>query len=254
MDVNYINERESFVRHARDNGYTGNEQLLWYALFTIFNERAGRNGGVWPDGFIRITNKELLSWLPFTENTLHKVRADMINQQKHDPVLFDYLKGKKNTDAPQYKMHYFPDKSYRNSRGNIGGNMQGNNGGNMGGNMQGNNGGNNGGNIGAINNKLNINDTEPNGESEKLYYNNAWRTDARAAYAVAQRILDRLPELKPDGYPGANTDIANWLLEGMTPEQALYGLCACKEMCYVPEHLRSTAIALGLIPEDEDED
>lgn len=98
-NVNYITEREAFVRHARDNGYSGNEQLLWYALFTIANERAMRNGGLWPDGFIRVTNKELLSWLPFSENTLLAVRADMINPAKHSPVLFEYIKGRKNSEA-----------------------------------------------------------------------------------------------------------------------------------------------------------
>lgn len=163
-NVNYVYERESFIRHARDNGYTGNEQLFWYAMFTIFNERANRNTHSWPDGFVRVTNKELLSWLPFTENTLNRVRADFVNPKNHQPILVEYLKGRKNEEAPQYKMNYFSDRMPMRppmtecdnedetdfnpkSGGNMGGNMGGKVGGNMGGKMV--------GNMGAI--TLNVN-------------------------------------------------------------------------------------------------
>ncbi len=162
-NVNYIVERETFARHARDNGYTGNEQLFWYALFTIFNERANRNAHVWPDGFIRITNKELLSWLPFTENTLNLVRASMINPAVHQPVLVEYIKGRRHEVVPQYKMNWFTpqtqaddlpaDDFYLNSRGNMGGNAGGNMRGNAGGMM----GGILGGDMGDI--SININNT-----------------------------------------------------------------------------------------------
>lgn len=136
--MNYILERERFVRIARDDHYSGNEQLLWNALFTIFNERAGRNGGEWPDGFIRITNKELLSWLPFTENTLNPARAMLVNREKHSPVLVEYIKGRKNDAAPQYKMNYVSVNDYRKICGNNGGNSEGNNDGNPHGNDYGN--------------------------------------------------------------------------------------------------------------------
>lgn len=207
-NVNYITEREAFVRHARDNGYSGNEQLLWYALFTIANERAMRNGGLWPDGFIRVTNKELLSWLPYSENTLLAVRADMINPAKHSPVLFDYIKGRKNSEAPQYRMRYFSAGQVAgadnlNFGGNIGGNVEGNTGGNLRGNA--------GGNIGDINinnTKITVNQetqaTSPNnggyrareggyvgldGQIGEARYDGGYLTSQRARGAVAQRLL-----------------------------------------------------------------
>jgi hypothetical protein len=155
-NVNYIYERESFVRHARENRYTGDEILLWNALFTIFNERAMRNGQVWPDGFIRITNKELLSWLPYGESTLNRARGTLVNPTQHQPTLVDYVKGKRNTDIPQYRMRWFSitdgrytSSCYLQNEGNMSGNASGNVHVNMSGNMQ----GNPLGNMGDINTK-----------------------------------------------------------------------------------------------------
>lgn len=250
MYVNYITECEAFIRHARDNGYSGSAQLLWRALFTIFNEHARRNGGDWPDGFIRVSNKELLSWLPFTENTLIATRAEMVNPKRFNPILFDYIPGKKSTEMPQYRLHYFSPDAYLNSRGNMGGNVGGNPGGSLGGNMR----GNPGGNIGDIYNKLNTGQArEDRTHEKKLYYNNAWKGDARARSAVAQNILDALPNIEPDGLnsPKANSEICRYLGLGMTPEQVFQCLDGCSCMAYVPYTLRNKARKLGFSTDDE---
>ena len=236
--VNYIVERESFIRHARDNGYTGNEQLLWYALFTIFNERANRNMQVWPDGFIRISNKELLSWLPFGENTLIQTRGSLVNPSKHQPLLVEYIKGKRNADMPQYKMHWFSmenDSGYLNSSGNTGGNVRGNT----------------TGNTRDINIKLNKTRLEEKSE-KKLYYNSAWRTDARARKAVAQNILDLFADNCEGLSPRATEDVCYYLELGMTPEEVSNALFGIQNFRYVGNFLHTAAVNMGLTTESED--
>ena len=249
MFVNYIIEREAFARHARDNGYTGNEQLFWYALFTIFNERASRNGFVWADGFVRIANKEILSWVPFTENTLMQVRADMVNPAKHSQPLIEYLKGRRNADMPQYKMRYFTPlaenmESYLKPRGNIGGNVGGNTWGNMGGNT--------GGNMGDI--TVNINQTNQQAvidSGKKIYFNQAWRTDARARRAVAQNILDTLGVKGISSAGRANDDICYYIERGMTPDQVLVALDGIQDAAYVSGWLHTAAVNMGLEEEND---
>ena len=98
--VNYIVEHEAFIEYAQDNGLSAAEQLLCYALCHIFNRRA--QGGQWPDGFIRVTNKTVLSLLPFTEDTMAAAR----NRLKQRGVI-DYVPGRKKAEVPMYKMIYF---------------------------------------------------------------------------------------------------------------------------------------------------
>lgn len=98
--VNYIVEHEAFIEYAQDNGLSAAEQLLWYALAHIFNRRA--QGGSWPDGFIRVTNKTVLSLLPFTEDSMAAAR----NRLKQRGLI-DYIPGRKNAEIPMYKMVYF---------------------------------------------------------------------------------------------------------------------------------------------------
>lgn len=98
--VNYIVEHEAFIVYAQDNGLSAAEQLLWYALCHIFNRRA--QGGQWPDGFIRVTNKTVLSLLPFTEDTMAAAR----NRLKQRGVI-DYVPGRKKAEIPMYRMIYF---------------------------------------------------------------------------------------------------------------------------------------------------
>lgn len=98
--VNYIVEHEAFIEYAQDNGLSAAEQLLWYALCHIFNRRA--QGGQWPDGFIRVTNKTVLSLLPFTEDTMAAAR----NRLKQRGLI-DYVPGRKKAEIPMYRMVYF---------------------------------------------------------------------------------------------------------------------------------------------------
>ena len=160
--VNYVKESLAFMEHATDNGFTANERLLWYALFHIMNMRA--KGNNWPDGFISISNKRLLSFLPFSEDGMFRARNSLSQRG-----LIKYEKGKKNTASPLYRLVYFSTEQIAddsevecypqiagNTGGNITGNMQGKAGGNITGNMQ--------GNMGDIIYKHNINDNvTPNG-------------------------------------------------------------------------------------------
>lgn len=228
MHVNYISECETFIRHARDHCLSGNEQLLWRALFTICNEHAGRAGGSWPEEYIRITNKELLSWLPFSENTLTSVRAEMV--KKYDQPLFDYIRGVKNTDAPQYRMRYLTacPKSGGNMEGNVEGKPEGS--------------------------TRDISKTKPNNkkpiERKKTHFNNGYRYSVRAARATAQNILDELPELAPDGTTDALEVLCDYFALGMTPEQIVIALADCRSMTYLPAHLHTYAVHIGLEQDD----
>ena len=98
--VNYIIEHEAFIEYAQDNGLSAPEQLLWYALVHIFNKRA--QGGQWPDGFIRVTNKSLLSYLPIGEDAMAAAR----NRLKQRGLI-DYVPGRKKAEIPMYRMNWF---------------------------------------------------------------------------------------------------------------------------------------------------
>lgn len=153
MIVNYIREHEAFIEYASDNGLSANERLVWYALIHIFNSRA--QGKVWADGFIRIANKRLLSFLPMQFDAMAKAR-NALKQRG----LIEYEQGQRNKDMPMYRMKFFsaepsddpnnPDhvenpveNSVDNSAGRLvyplkTDNMQGNTGGNIRGNIEGN--------------------------------------------------------------------------------------------------------------------
>lgn len=147
--VNFVRENMAFMEYARNEMLTANERLLWYALLHIMNRRA--NGSDWPEGFISVTNGEVLSYCPFGEDSLAASRNKLIQRG-----LIDYVKGERNKKAPQYKMCYFypelstgqstENESYPKISGNIGGNTRGN----TGGNSWGNDGGNTRGNMGGI--------------------------------------------------------------------------------------------------------
>lgn len=147
--VNFVRENMAFMEYARNEMLTANERLLWYALLYIMNRRA--NGSDWPEGFISVTNGEVLSYCPFGEDSLAASRNKLIQRG-----LIDYVKGERNKKAPQYKMCYFyPELSTGQSTANesypkISGNTGGNTRGNMGGNSWGNSEGNAKGNMGGI--------------------------------------------------------------------------------------------------------
>lgn len=162
--VNYIREHVAFIEYASDNGLSGNERLLWYALMHIMNQRA--QGANYPDGFIRIANKRLLSYAPMQFDAMAKARNAL--QQRG---LIEFAHGKRNAEMPMYKMNYFScpadnpqdtpvpvDNSALSSTGYPlkTDNIMGNIGGNMQGKAQGNTPGSVSGNMGDIYNKLNV--------------------------------------------------------------------------------------------------
>ena len=98
--VNYVKESMAFMEYASDERISGSEQLLWHALFHIMNQRA--KGSDWPEGFISIPNARLLFYAPFGEDTLVAARNKLKQRG-----LIDFTPGKKNKQAPSYKMHYF---------------------------------------------------------------------------------------------------------------------------------------------------
>ena len=181
--VNYIREHMAFIEYASDNGLSGNERLLWYALMHIMNQRA--QGANYPDGFIRIANKRLLSYAPMQFDAMAKARNAL--QQRG---LIEFTHGKRNAEMPMYKMNYFScpadnpqdapapvDNSASSTAGyplktdNIGGNIRCN--------VQGNTQGSAPGNNGDIHNRLNVypdrhqyvfeNDHQDGGEAMRAY-------------------------------------------------------------------------------------
>lgn len=166
--VNYVRESTSFMRFACDQGLTANERLLWYALFDVMNARA--KGSDWPEGLIPITNKQLLSLVPFGEDSLTAARNKLKQRG-----LIEYQPGRRNAAPPLYQMIYFsPELSTSHEQnvdsctdisGNIGDNMRGNAWGNDRGNVQGNARGNIGGII--LNYKPNGLNRNPNEMHEK---------------------------------------------------------------------------------------
>lgn len=151
--VNYIREHMRFMEYASEEQLSAGERLLWYALMHVMNQRA--EGNVWPDGFIRIRNDQLLLYCPMQYDTLARARNGLKQRG-----LIEYKKGEKNKVTPSYRMIYFcpeyasadpeahypegyPHNAY-NIHGNMGGNITGNNGDNMRGNAGCNVDGNNG--------------------------------------------------------------------------------------------------------------
>lgn len=142
MQVNYVREHERFIEYAADERLPANAQLLWYALMHIFNQRA--EGSEWPDGFIRITNDRLFTYLPIKWDAMAKARNAL-----KQAGLIEFRSGNRNKTAPEYRIIPFYPSCYPFKTDNTGGNMGCNSGGNTGCNI--------GGNPGDIN--ININET-----------------------------------------------------------------------------------------------
>ena len=143
MQVNYVREHERFIEYAADERVPANVQLLWYALMHIFNQRA--EGAEWPDGFIRITNDRLFTYLPIKWDAMAKARNALKQMGR-----IDFRNGNRNKAAPEYRIIPFYPSCYPIKTDNNGGNTGGNNGGNQWGNI--------GGRTGDIN--ININDNQ----------------------------------------------------------------------------------------------
>ena len=134
MQVNYVREHERFIEYAADERLTPNEQLLWYALVHIFNQRA--EGNEWPDGFIRITNDRMFTYLPIKWDAMARARNSLKQRG-----LIDFRNGSRNKAAPEYKVNWFYPSCYPLKTDNTGGNTGGNEWGNTGGNDRGSTGG-----------------------------------------------------------------------------------------------------------------
>jgi hypothetical protein len=129
--------------------------------------------------------------------------------------------------------------------GNMPGNMQGNAGGNIPGNMK----GNTRGKPSDISYKPNASVNTPENDTH-TQYDEAWRTSARVRGAVAQRLLDAW-EGQRDGYSDAHFDICEYLAIGVTPEQIAAALKDCALASFIPNHLHTLAVFLGLEKEED---
>ena len=98
--VNYIEENIRFIEYASMNRVSGNERLIWYALLHIINRHA--NGALWPDQFIAIPNRVLLTYAPVSEDTLIRARNQLVQHG-----LIEYKPGKKRSADPEYRLCYF---------------------------------------------------------------------------------------------------------------------------------------------------
>lgn len=146
--VNYVRENIAFMEYASDERLSASEQLLWHALIHLMNQRA--NGSDWPEGFVSIPNARILFYAPFGEDTLTNAR----NRLKQRGLI-DYIPGKKNKQAPQYKMTYFGAELSTGNEQNVGSMPEIS--GNFGGNIRGNTGGNTRGNAGGNPYGINVN-------------------------------------------------------------------------------------------------
>ncbi len=98
MVVNYIREINAFMEFMMEEELSGNAQLLWHALMHIANTRG--EGEEWPES-IRISNRKLLLYLPYSEDTLAAAREELIQAGR-----IGYAAGNKK-DRPEYTIFYF---------------------------------------------------------------------------------------------------------------------------------------------------
>ena len=98
LTVNYIREINAFMDFVLDEELSGNAQLLWHALMHMANSQG--EGDQWPES-IRISNRKLLLFLPYSEDTLAAARAELI-----DAGLLVYSAGSRK-ERPEYAIQYF---------------------------------------------------------------------------------------------------------------------------------------------------
>lgn len=221
MRVNYVREYERFIEYAADERLTANEQLLWYALMHIFNQRA--EGNEWPDGFIRVNNDRLFTYLPIKWDALARARNGLKQRG-----LIDFRSGSRNKSVPEYRIIPFYADCCPFKTDNMGGNMGGNSGGNPGDNSI---------NINGDPNSHPNNDTQTdnillsnnarargngtyhgrNGITQPARYDRAYLTSDRARAAVAQRVIDHFPG-QNDMTSDVHSTICEYLADGMPPE------------------------------------
>ena len=98
LTVNYIREINAFMDFVLDEELSGNAQLLWHALMHVANSQG--EGDQWPES-IRISNRKLLLFLPYSEDTLAAARAELV-----DAGLLVYSAGSRK-ERPEYAIQYF---------------------------------------------------------------------------------------------------------------------------------------------------
>lgn len=97
--VNYLREINAIMELAAEQELSANEQLVYHALMHVFNKRAC--GNQWPDGYIKISNKALMYYLPISEDAMSRARNQLV---QHGLLLYE--KGSRNSSAPLYQLIY----------------------------------------------------------------------------------------------------------------------------------------------------
>lgn len=191
MLVNYVREINAFHRFANDNYLSSGERLLWFGLMDYINLHFA-SGPQWPGEFISIPNKGLLSHVPFGEDALFEAR----NRLKQRGLI-EYIPGKKNKEAPQYRMRYFAEKlstsyqqTYPQSEEGYPEKtckVTGNTGGNLGGKVA----GKDGGSVGDINLNVNPNGNPYEDDDEEAAEESARETARRTVEATFREHFGR---------------------------------------------------------------
>ena len=199
MFVNYVREINAFHRFANDNYLGSGERLLWFGLMDYINLHFA-SGAEWPDDWISIPNKGLLAHVPFGEDALTEAR----NRLKQRGLL-EYTPGKRNKEAPKYRIHYFSAQLSTGSQQGVGtdcpekpGNAPGKEGGNNPGNPPGKEGGNNPGNDPGRHPNRNLNVTpNPNVTPYEDEEEEGERA-RKAAYAVIDSAIKEIYGRSPN--------------------------------------------------------
>lgn len=119
MQVNLLREYSRFIVYAHDESLTQSEQCLWYALVQIINRHG--DGSEWPDGYIRITKKQLDTLYTASWDTMARARNGL---KQHG--LLDFRNGSRNKEAPEYKLFLFGNSYYPQNWGKNKGKPEGN--------------------------------------------------------------------------------------------------------------------------------
>lgn len=240
MIVSYITEVNSFIEYAAELNVSANERIFYETLLYLVNRRS--KGADFPSDFVSITNRQMLLYLPFAENSLIKARAKMLNRE---PKLFEYSAGYKNKKAPMYKLKYFSTAKYKKSNKDFTSDYEVK--------QQVERQVKEGvkehakeqtfiktyDNKTLDNNKKITTTSICDADNCRYAYNTAWKFDSKAQKAVANNILNDLENYKANGFDGIVSVIADLLAQGMEPKQIHQALIDCKNGNYAIDHLKS---------------
>lgn len=96
MNINYVKEREAFYEWLTFNTLSPTAQSLWNALFTICNAKG------WPDGYIKVPEIMLRSYMHVSSDALLDARNQLKNK---------FIKGDRRAAAAAYKLNFFTDEA-----------------------------------------------------------------------------------------------------------------------------------------------